>query len=84
LTGSFDGPIALPQSRRSDNTQSTSATEWLIELFGKKNVYAELQRHLDREEEARNHLVIEIARRNRLPLLATNGVCHATPHARSA
>ena len=24
-------------------------------------------------------LVIELARRNRLPLLATNGVCHATP-----
>ncbi len=53
--------------------------EWLIELFGKKNVYAELQRHFDREEEARNHLVIELARRNHLPLLATNGVCHATP-----
>ena len=51
----------------------------MIDLFGKKNVYAELQRHFDREEEARNHLVIELARRNRLPLLATNGVCHAIP-----
>ena len=73
LTGAFDGPIARAPK------EAQQATEWLIELFGKKNVYAELQRHFDREEEARNHLVIELARRNHLPLLATNGVCHATP-----
>src|SRR6185503_4450203 len=42
-------------------------------------VYAELQRHSNREEEARNQAVIEIARRLGLPLLATNGVCHARP-----
>ena len=76
LTGGFDGPIA----KAVESTQTAQkSVEWLIELFGKKNVYAELQRHFDREEEARNHLVIELARRNRLPLLATNGVCHATP-----
>ena len=73
LTGGFDGPIA----KAINNAQR--AVEWLIEVFGKKNVYAELQRHFDRDEEARNHLVIELARRNRLPLLATNGVCHAIP-----
>jgi error-prone DNA polymerase len=80
LTGSFDGPIAtaIEPGDPDNTTKAQITTEWLIELFGKKNVYAELQRHLDREEEARNHLVIEIARRNRLPLLATNGVCHAT------
>ncbi len=80
LTGSFDGPIATALTPGDpDNTaKAQRTTEWLIDIFGKKNVYAELQRHLDREEEARNHLVIEIARRNRLPLLATNGVSHAT------
>ncbi|MFN2516156.1 MAG: DNA polymerase III subunit alpha, partial [Pyrinomonadaceae bacterium] len=52
--------------------------EWLVAVFGKGNVYAELQRHFNREEEARNHAVIEIARRVNLPLLATNGVCHAS------
>jgi error-prone DNA polymerase len=80
LTGSFDGPIAIALTAGDpDNpARAQRTTEWLLEIFGKKNVYAELQRHLDREEEARNHLVIEIARRNRLPLLATNGVCHAT------
>lgn len=81
LTGGFDGPIATAINRRDAESakEAQKGIEWLVELFGKKNVYAELQRHFDREEEARNHLVIELARRNRLPLLATNGVCHATP-----
>jgi error-prone DNA polymerase len=81
LTGGFDGPIASTINRRGAEgaEEAQRSVEWLIELFGKKNVYAELQRHFDREEEARNHLVIELARRNRLPLLATNGVCHAIP-----
>ena len=42
------------------------------------NVYAELQRHFNREEESRNQAVVEVARRLRLPLLATNGVCYAS------
>jgi len=81
LTGGFDGPIASTiNSRDTENMKNAqTVTEWLIDLFSKKNVYAELQRHFDRDEEARNHLVIEIARRNRLPLLATNGVCYAIP-----
>src|SRR6266498_1838987 len=45
--------------------------------FRPGNVYAELQRHFNRDEEARNHAVIEIARRLNLPLLATNGVSYA-------
>ncbi|HJP94195.1 MAG TPA: error-prone DNA polymerase [Pyrinomonadaceae bacterium] len=79
LTGSFDGPVATVLNQRDPDNEKKAQKilEWLIELFGKKNVYAELQRHFDREEEARNHLVIELARRNHLPLLATNGVCYA-------
>jgi error-prone DNA polymerase len=76
LTGSCDGPIAAALNRGDGEAQKT--VDWLIDHFGKENVYAELQRHFDREEEARNQAVIELARRNRLPLLATNGVCHAT------
>jgi error-prone DNA polymerase len=52
--------------------------EWLVDVFGKGNVYAELQRHYNRHEEARNHAVITLARQLKLPLLATNGVCYAT------
>ena len=80
LTGDDDGPLARaferPEPERAKEAQRT--VDWLRDVFGKKNVYAELQRHFDRDQEGRNQAVIELARRNRLPLLATNGVCHAT------
>ncbi len=80
LTGGSDGPLAKDSHcRDAENAETTQRTaEWLIDVFGKGNVYAELQRHFNRDEEAWNHLVIELARRLKLPLLATNGVCYAT------
>jgi len=51
----------------------------LAGIFGKRNLYAELQRHLDRHEEARNQAIVEKARRLGIPLVATNGVCYASP-----
>src|SRR5579871_768169 len=56
----------------------------VIGRFGAKNVYVELQRHLNRAEEARNQALVEFARQHGLPLLATNGVNHAYPQAREA
>ena len=53
--------------------------ERLLGIFGKYNVYAELQRHYHREEEARNQAIVESARRLGIPLVATNGVAYATP-----
>ncbi|HEV8135141.1 MAG TPA: error-prone DNA polymerase [Pyrinomonadaceae bacterium] len=83
LTGGSDGPLARSIDAEKRNTNVVQeTTEWLLDVFGQGNVYAELQRHYNREEEARNQVVLDIARRNRLPLLATNGVCHATPHRR--
>ena len=80
LTGGDDGPLAKNIHHRDpENTENTKRNaKWLIDVFGKENVYAELQRHFNREEEARNQAVIELARRLGLPLLATNGVCQAT------
>src|SRR5713226_5973402 len=54
----------------------------LTEIFGRQNVYVELQRHFHREEEYRNRVAIEIAEALHLPLLATNGVNYATPRER--
>jgi error-prone DNA polymerase len=54
------------------------ADERLLEIFGRQNVYAELQRHHNREEEARNQDIVERARRLGIPLVATNGVAYAT------
>src|SRR5260370_7548065 len=76
LTGGSDGPLRFNHHGETEDKEKTA--EWLIDVFGKGNLYAELQRHFNREDEARNHAVIEIARRLKLPLLATNGVCYAT------
>src|SRR5579864_2930845 len=53
-------------------------------MFDAKNIYVELQRHFNRNEEARNQALIDFARRHDLPLLATNGVSYATPQSREA
>jgi len=51
LTGDHDGPIANEINHRGPR-EALKTTEWLIDIFGKENVYAELQRHFNREEEA--------------------------------
>ena len=56
----------------------------LVQTFGPKNVYVELQRHGIREQEARNRDAISLARELRLPLLATNGVNRATAFERES
>jgi error-prone DNA polymerase len=58
--------------------QAEACPTWLLDAFGPGDVYAEIQRHMDREEEARNQALVERARSLKVPLLATNGVCHAT------
>ena len=78
LTGDEDGPLA----HALKTGKGSECVKKLISIFGKKNVYAELQRHFNREEEVRNQEVISIARSHGLPLLATNGVSYATPQAR--
>jgi error-prone DNA polymerase len=77
LTGDDNGPLAAALARGRIE-EGRRAVETLIHIFGHENVYVELQRHFLREEEARNHAAIEIARSLNLPLLATNGVCYTT------
>jgi error-prone DNA polymerase len=54
----------------------------LCAAFGKANVFIEVQRHLRRGEELRITQLADLARAEALPLLATNGVLHATPEQR--
>jgi error-prone DNA polymerase len=56
--------------------------ERLLDIFGRGNLYAEIQRHYNREEEARNRATVERARRLGIPLVATNGMAYATPDRR--
>jgi len=81
LTGDDDGPLALALSHGGFE-EARGCVEWLANIFGRDNVYVELQRHFHREQEARNHAAIEIARTRQLPLLATNGISYATARER--
>ena len=78
LTGGDEGPLAHALAQGGIEAAATSV-EQLCEIFGRDNVYVELQRHFCREEEARNQAALAIARKLNLPLLATNGVRYAQP-----
>ena len=77
LTGGNDGPLAAALAEGGFD-EAVRQVGRLTQVFEHNNVYVELQRHLHRDEEARNGAAIEIARILKLPLIATNGVCYAT------
>jgi error-prone DNA polymerase len=81
LTGGEEGPLA-DALEKGGVAQGLECVQQLCEVFGRGNVYVELQRHFCRAEEARNQAAVEIACKLSLPLLATNGVCYALPHER--
>ncbi|HLH03390.1 MAG TPA: error-prone DNA polymerase [Bryobacteraceae bacterium] len=69
-----EGPAALEEARRH--------LYKLLGLFGRENVYVELQRHYHRDQELRNQALVELARELHLPVIATNGVTQETPERR--
>jgi error-prone DNA polymerase len=77
LTGGAEGPLEAAL-RQGGMEEARREVERLIGIFGHTNVYVELQRHYQREQESRNRAAISIARSLNLPLLSTNGVCYAT------
>jgi len=81
LTGGEEGPLAHALVH-GGTARGMECVEQLCEIFGRHNVYVELQRHFCREQESRNQAAVEIARKLRLSLLATNGVSHAQVPAR--
>ncbi len=81
LTGGDEGPLAQIFRRSKGPAARIEAgkrLERLMETFGRQNVFLEVQRHFRRDQEIRNQAVVELARSMNLPLLATNGVSHAT------
>jgi len=81
LTGDERGPLATAL-HEGGYEAARNAVATLVDIYGRDNVYVELQRHFDREEEARNQAAIAIARELNLALLATNGVAYAVPERR--
>ncbi|HET8666910.1 MAG TPA: error-prone DNA polymerase, partial [Terriglobales bacterium] len=76
LTGGGNGPLA--HALHTGGMEAGRHTlERLIATFGRENVFVELQRHYQREEETRNQALIALAREFKLPLIACNGPRHA-------
>jgi len=71
LTGGEDGPVALALEA-GGAPAARALLDRLAGVFGRGNVYAELQRHFRRAEEARNEWLRGAAATLGLPLLATN------------
>jgi error-prone DNA polymerase len=84
LTGGDEGPLcaALEQNGNAD-----AILDRLCSIYGHgntdhRNMYVEIQRHQQRNEESRNQALLNLAARFRLPVVATNGVRHAEPRDR--
>jgi error-prone DNA polymerase len=76
LTGGDSGPLA--QALRNGGIAEARRTlDGLVSIFGAANVYIELQRHFQREEEARNQALVELAREYKLRIIASNGPQYA-------
>src|SRR2546429_6608407 len=72
-------PILLAASLSNNGFEDARKDiELLTTIFGRKNVYVELQRHCDVVEERRNQAAVRIGETLGLPVLATNGVRYAT------
>jgi len=81
LTGGAEGPLAAALAQGGAQA-GFEAVKRLTEIFSRPNVYVEVQRHFQRDEEYRNRVAIEIAEALQLPVLATNGVDYAMPQER--
>jgi error-prone DNA polymerase len=81
LTGGNEGPLAAALMHGGEKA-GCETVERLTRIFGRSNVYVELQRHREREEEWRNQAAIRIAQTLKLPMIATNGVRYATAYDR--
>jgi error-prone DNA polymerase len=76
LTGGDEGPLAAALAHGGEN-EAHNVTDRLASVYGRGNIYVELQRHQDREEECRNQSLLSLASRLGLPVIATNGVRYA-------
>jgi error-prone DNA polymerase len=75
LTGGEEGPVARALAQGGIDA-ARPIIEKLAAIFPGR-LHVELQRHRLREEEHRNQALVDLARRLRLPLLASNGVRYA-------
>ena len=75
LTGGDEGPVARALAQGGLDAAREELEKLAATFPGR--VHVELQRHHLREEEHRNQALLDLARRLRLPILASNGVRYA-------
>jgi error-prone DNA polymerase len=81
LTGGDESPIAAALAH-GGHREASRLIERLSAIYGNGNLYLELQRHQQRDEECRNQSLLRLASSLRLPVIATNGVRYATEKGR--
>jgi error-prone DNA polymerase len=80
LDGHVGGLVALAGRPllQSDRHGVGGLLDRLVGIFGRTQVYVEVQRHLQRDETWDNEMLVSLAEAFRVPVLATNGVRFAT------
>jgi error-prone DNA polymerase len=76
LTGGDEGLLTASLTNHSQD-ETRKLVDRLTSIYGRSNLYIELQRHGLREEECRNQSLLALASSLQLPVIATNGVRHA-------
>src|SRR5580700_730619 len=76
LTGGDEGPLASALQYDGQD-EALRRLDRLAYIYGQTNLYVELQRHQQREEECRNQSLLSLAYSRRVPVIATNGVRYA-------
>ncbi|MBA2354646.1 MAG: error-prone DNA polymerase [Acidobacteria bacterium] len=84
LDGQVGGLVALVGRPllAADRHGVTGLLDQVVGVFGRHQVRVEIQRHLTRDEEADNRILLAAAEAYRVEVIATNGVRFATPDAR--
>jgi error-prone DNA polymerase len=82
LTGGARGPLAR-RLARGDHEAAAECLASLIGMFGRSNVFVEVQRHLDREQERILGGLVRLARAVRVPLVASSQPLYARPTGRA-
>jgi error-prone DNA polymerase len=82
LTGGARGPLA-GAVHAGDRDAARRILDRLVTIFGRDNVFVEVQRHFDRQQERDLERLVALARSARVPLLAANQPLYARPGGRA-
>jgi error-prone DNA polymerase len=82
LTGGAHGPLAAAVNA-GDRDTARRLLDRLVGIFGRGNVFVEVQRHFDRQQERELERLVALARSARVPLLAANQPLYARPGGRA-